>query len=194
MKTLMFSLLLVVSLVCGTDTSFACTCAPARSAAQELERATAVFSGEVIEIRRHRQAADIFAGVEVMFRVERVWKGVESRTVSVFTAQSSATCGYSFREGRTYLVYAHGNAEGRLSASICSRTRRLRDARADLEELGAGREMAGDAARGQGRDTSSAASNDRLQTDAAIGSLSSSSPPDHAVLARGAAESTLYTV
>lgn len=151
MKTLIFSLLLVVFLVSGTDTILACTCAPARSAAQELERATAVFSGQVVEIRRHRQAEDIFAGVEVVFRVERVWKGVESRTVSVFTSSyPSATCGYSFRKNRTYLVYAHGNAEGRLLTSICSRTRRLRDARADLEELGAGREIAEDTAREAG--------------------------------------------
>ncbi len=61
MKSLTFSLLLVAYLVFGADTGFACTCAPAMSAARELERATAVFSGKVIEIRRHKQAGDIFA-------------------------------------------------------------------------------------------------------------------------------------
>jgi Tissue inhibitor of metalloproteinase len=142
MKTLIVSLLLVVSLMFSTDTSLACTCAPAKSAAQELERSTAVFSGKVVEIKRHKQAKDIFARVEVVFRVEKSWKGVERRTVSVFTSSQSSACGYGFKEDRTYLVYAHGDAEGRLSTSICSRTRRLKDAGEDLEELGAGSNIA----------------------------------------------------
>jgi hypothetical protein len=147
MKSLMFSLLLVVSLTLATDTTLACTCVPAKSAAREFERATAVFSGKVVEVRRHKQAEDIFAGVEAVFRVEKVWKGVERRTVSVFTSSQSSACGYGFKEGRTYLVYAHGGAEGRLSTSICSRTRRLKDAGEDLKELGADREMTEDASK-----------------------------------------------
>ena len=142
MKHLLFSLFLVACLMFGAETSLACTCAPAKSAGQELERATAVFSGKVIEIRRHGQAEDIFGRVEVVFRVGRAWKGVESRTLSVFTSAQSAACGYGFREKRTYLVYAHGNAGGRLSTGICSRTRRLKDAGEDLDDLGAGREIA----------------------------------------------------
>jgi hypothetical protein len=56
MKSLMFFLLLGISLMFGSDTALACTCAPAKSAAKELQLATAVFSGKVIEIRRHKQA------------------------------------------------------------------------------------------------------------------------------------------
>ena len=141
MKSLFFPLLLVACLMFGTDASLACTCAPAKSAGQELERSTAVFSGKVIEIRRHKRDEDTFGKVEVVFRVGRAWKGVERRTVSVYTSSQSSACGYGFKEGRTYLVYAHGNTEGRLSTSICSRTRRLKDAGEDLDDLGAGREI-----------------------------------------------------
>ena len=140
----MFSLLLVGIIMFHTDAGHACTCAPVQSAAQELERATAVFSGKVVEIKRHKRPEGIFAGVEVVFRVEKTWKGVEGGTVRVFTSSHSAACGYGFRKGRTYLVYAYGDAKGGLSTGICSRTKRLKDAREDLGELGAGKNTAAD--------------------------------------------------
>lgn len=150
MKTLTLCLLLAASLAFGAETGLACTCAPSESPTRELERADAVFSGKVVEIRRHKRAADIFARVEAVLRVERAWKGVKTATVSVFTASNSAACGYGFKEGRTYLVYAHEDAEGKLSTGICGRTRRLRDAGEDLKELGAGREVRrGEAGRGR---------------------------------------------
>ena len=135
MKTLMSLLLLVAFLWLGAETASACSCAPARSAADELERSTAVFSGKVVEIRSRKQSGNIFRGVEVVFRVEKAWKGVKGRTVSVFTASHGAACGYGFTQGRTYLVYAYGAADGWLSTNICSRTRRLKDAREDVNEL-----------------------------------------------------------
>ncbi|HEY9283959.1 MAG TPA: hypothetical protein VIP46_10950 [Pyrinomonadaceae bacterium] len=142
MKTLMLCLLLAATLAFGAEAVLACTCAPSKGPAEELELTAAVFSGKVVEIRKHGQGADMFARVEAVLRVERVWKGVEGPTVSVFTSSHSAACGYGFKEGRTYLVYAHKNAEGRLSAGICGRTRRLKDAGEDLKTLGPGREMA----------------------------------------------------
>ena len=145
MKSLMLCLLLFVSLVYGAETALACSCVPSKGPAEGLEQSHAVFSGKVVKIRRNRGSGDIFTSVEVVLRVERVWKGVEAATVSVFTASDSAACGYGFKQGRTYLVYAHRTAEGSLSTGICSRTRRLRDAGADLKELGAGREPAGGA-------------------------------------------------
>jgi hypothetical protein len=141
MRSWRLFLLPIVFLMLGAEASLACTCAPAKSAAQELEQATAVFAGKVIEIRKHKQAADVFATGEAVFMVEKAWKGVEERIVSVFTASHSAACGYGFKQGQTYLVCAHENAEERLSTSICSRTSRLEDARADVAELGAGKDM-----------------------------------------------------
>ena len=143
MKTLMLCLLLAASIALAAETGLACTCAPSKGPAEDLGLAAAVFSGKVVEVRKHRRSEDIFAGVEAVFRVERAWKGVEGRTVSVFTSAWSASCGYGFKQGRTYLVYAHGDAKGRLTTGICSRTRRLKDAREDLGELGAGRAVAG---------------------------------------------------
>jgi hypothetical protein len=73
--------------------------------------------------------------------VDRAWKGVNKGTARVFTSSQSAACGYRFSKGHTYLVYASGNSRGRLSTNICSRTKRLKDAREDLDQLGAGKKL-----------------------------------------------------
>jgi hypothetical protein len=73
--------------------------------------------------------------VLVTFDVSQVWKGPEFTSLAVSTAQSSASCGYTFEFGRDYLVYAYG-AEENLEVGLCSRTQLLADAEADLAELG----------------------------------------------------------
>lgn len=135
MRNFKFFLIACAFMLAGVESSLACTCAPSKSASEELERATAVFAGKVIEIKRHKQSSDLSARVEAVFEVEKVWKGVNEKRVSIFTSSWSTACGYGFKEDRTYLVYAYGNAEARLSTSICARTRRLKDAREDLREL-----------------------------------------------------------
>ena len=141
MKRLMLSLFFVGTFTFGASVALACTCVPPPSPTEALEEATAVFSGKVVQIKRHKPSEDIFGGVEVVFRVDQKWKGVGNRTVSVFTSSQSAACGYSFSKDQTYLIYASGNSRGRLSTSICSRTKRLKDAREDLNQLGAGKKL-----------------------------------------------------
>jgi hypothetical protein len=80
--------------------------------------------------------------VEAVFEVERTWKGVEKNTISVSTSSQSSACGYGFKKGEAYLVYASKDGEGRLITSICSRTRRMKEAGEDLKEIGEGKEVA----------------------------------------------------
>lgn len=80
----------------------------------------------------------MFASVEAVFKIQRTWKGAENESISVFTSSMSSACGYGFKKGITYLVYAYGNAGGRLSTSICSRTSRFEEWHDDFEELGPG--------------------------------------------------------
>jgi hypothetical protein len=98
----------------------------------ELERAAAVFAGEVRSVKTEGH------NLIVEIKVEKVWKGAITRTVVVQTANSGAACGYSFAEGKKYLVYAHG--KGSLSVSLCSRTKPLESASEDLKELGDGKQ------------------------------------------------------
>lgn len=73
--------------------------------------------------------------VAVTLRVSEVWKGDVGKTLRVTTsADSGAGCGYPFEEGKEYLVYAGEDA----SVSLCSETKPLSSAGADLEALGTG--------------------------------------------------------
>src|SRR5688500_12848607 len=88
MKRLLF-LLAIAVLVFGADTVLACTCAPRQSATDELKRATAVFSGKVVKIKRHKKAAGISASVEAVFKVERAWQGIDKKSISVLDRKST---------------------------------------------------------------------------------------------------------
>jgi hypothetical protein len=128
----------ILFLLLNCAVGLACTCAPPKPVAQALEDASAVFSGKVLKIKRVKRGEQAeLADVEVVFAINRSWKGAKQRTLSVFTSSQSAACGYGFKKGRTYLVYAHGNSEQKLSTSICSRTKRFSEAGEDLKELGA---------------------------------------------------------
>lgn len=140
MRSIKLGLTIVVFLLLNVGTAEACTCAPPPSATESLGQSDAVFSGKVLKIKRIK-SNDALAGlwqVEVVFAVNSSWKGVAKREISVFTASQSAACGYNFRKGMTYLVYAD-SSQGKLVTSLCSRTRRVEDAREDLKELGAGK-------------------------------------------------------
>jgi hypothetical protein len=143
MKKTLLLLFACASLLFLEETASACSCLPPKGVAQEVEMSSAVFSGKVIEIKRHDRTEDPLGRVEVIFEVDKAWKGVDKRIVSVFTGSDSAACGYGFKRGRTYLVYTGGSPQGQFSTSICSRTKRLNKAREDLRALGAGKRVAG---------------------------------------------------
>jgi hypothetical protein len=95
-----------------------------------LKNSTAVFLGEVFEIR---------SGVNFLqarFRVKRSWKGVEAEQVSVLTENTAESPHY--RVGEKYLVFA-GIRDGKLFTGNCSRTKRLEYAEEDLKQLGEGK-------------------------------------------------------
>ncbi|HYO90079.1 MAG TPA: hypothetical protein VEQ40_00505 [Pyrinomonadaceae bacterium] len=139
MRIIKPGLMIIVFLLLSADAGYACTCVPPPSVAESLSQAGAVFSGKVLQVKRVKGSEqDGLWQVEVVFAVNTSWKGARQRVISVFTASQSAACGYSFMRGRTYLVYA-GESQGKLATTICSRTKRLKDARLDLKELGAGK-------------------------------------------------------
>lgn len=61
-------------------------------------------------------------------------KGAVPDTAKVLTATDGTICGYSFTVGTTYLIYAYIR-DGVLSTSICSATKPLANAGADLRLL-----------------------------------------------------------
>lgn len=117
----------------------ACSCAEPPPVEEALERATRVFSGEVIEIvdpGKNKWIRSSNEPIEVIVKVDRVWKGNVGRQATVTTALSTASCGYPFAIGESYLIYA--SDLGETDTNLCGRTAKLSNAEADLLVLGEG--------------------------------------------------------
>lgn len=115
----------------------ACSCVVSPSADVALSEASAVFSGEVVEVKKSNKDN----GKTVHFKVREVWKGIDSTTISVFTGNDSASCGIDFTAGKEYLVYAHtldSNEKSTLSTTLCDRTAELANAADDISLIGEG--------------------------------------------------------
>ena len=118
----------------------ACTCGEATTA-QYLQSATAVFIGVVAAKQKSNAVAK--DGVEVTFRVERVWKGNVWKTALVYTGATpdlyafENLCAPQFRVGRRYIVFALG--QDKLETDICTGTVDSRYGRNVAKQLGRGR-------------------------------------------------------
>jgi hypothetical protein len=98
---------------------------------QERRTAKAIFSGKVTRIAETTDSKYI----QITFKLEQSWKGARTREKSLFQENVLTDCDFVFKVGEEYLVYAHGDSE-KLSTNVCTRTKRLADAAADIKELG----------------------------------------------------------
>jgi hypothetical protein len=117
----------------SNNLAFACLCGKSPLPEDAFKESTAVFSGKVIEISRDPSSYSITA----KFDVERTWKGISDKMISVSTGSDNGNCGYGFVVGETYMVYAVG--EDSLYTSQCGRTRLFVDTYEDLHVLGTGK-------------------------------------------------------
>ena len=122
------------------DCASACSCAGFPGSQRALEQSNAVFSGEVMDVEgghTTRMFGWNVSSLKVTLRVSEAWKGPQQETLEVSTPRDGATCGYAFKEGQEYLVYAYGKEEP-FEVDLCSGTKALSDADADLRVLGDG--------------------------------------------------------
>jgi hypothetical protein len=136
-------LILMVIFVSGSFPSVtsACSCAELPTAAEELERSKAVFSGKVLDIKNKR-SADGYMTKSVLFEVTNTWKGVTQSQITITTGQGGGDCGFTFTEGQEYLVYAYESdmyGSKALVTGICDRTNYMTSLKDDLHILGAGK-------------------------------------------------------
>jgi hypothetical protein len=123
----------------------ACSCFEVAPACSEVwsTDVSAVFLGTAGSVEeaaffkmpdgRIEPAPNTIVGIaQIRFAVQETYKGPSSKTLLVRT--SSSECGFRFREGEQYLVYAD-KQDGQLYTNICQRTRLARSAAADLEYL-----------------------------------------------------------
>ena len=123
------------------DCAHACSCGGGGGSFRELAKgsdSTAVFSGEVLDVEGGapiRMFGDRIPSSRVTLRVSEVWKGPQRETLEVSTPRDGVMCGYSFKEGQEYLVYAYGKEEP-FKVDLCSQTKVLSKAGANLRVLG----------------------------------------------------------
>ena len=125
----------------NTNAANACSCMPT-TPEQSLKNANAVFAGKVINVVEARGGgrgvqSPSLNGVKVIFEVSKVWKGTPTQQLVITTPDSSASCGYNFEKGQNYLVYA-STQDNQLQTGLCSGTKTLSTAQADLAVLGRG--------------------------------------------------------
>jgi hypothetical protein len=112
--------------------SAACSCVPDVPLCESFWSSDAVFEGEVVEVTDRKDAPTPFAKRRARFTVARVWRGDVPASVDVMTGSGGGDCGYGFRKGRKYLVYASEGQSG-LVTNSCSPTKPLDRAAPDLE-------------------------------------------------------------
>lgn len=158
-KQIFTYLLRAVILCCSIDVAVACMCMGTPSPCASFKETPVVFVGLVtsikedkVDIVRFGEKQTVRTGLLAHFTVEEPLKGITQKTVEVGTGGGGGDCGYPFKEGRRYLVYAYqsqgealsssmsrtviGGRSGKaaqLSANICSRTRLLEEAIDDVE-------------------------------------------------------------
>ena len=121
----------------GPERSHACSCVPRGTPSEALAESAAVFAGKVISVRELERDGEVVSSLDpttVEFKVATVWKGPANQTVQLTTPRGEASCGFSFDEGVEYIVYSHNGS----TVTLCSLTKPLSAAGADLDELGQG--------------------------------------------------------
>lgn len=130
------SLVLLLLHTFGSSAS-ACTCAFGGGApCREYWRADAIFTARVTGSSQITVEEGDFKYTRRAVRliVEESFRGdVESVETEVITGWGGGDCGYEFKMGERYMVYAHRDEKDhKLYTSICTRTRPLSEAAEDL--------------------------------------------------------------
>lgn len=123
-----------------TVPAFACSCFPMKDVEQAFAEADVVFRGIVrsdfLPMTLPGMEQVHFLVVDFVpynlrqwmyfrhfrFEVIESWKGVDYKTATVLTGESSASCGMPFQMNHEYLVYANENDDGNLYTFVCERT------------------------------------------------------------------------
>lgn len=110
-----------------TPAAVGCMCVKSPDVPAALGRADAVFAGVIVgkqDAAAENAMLSSMDPIAYFFDVTDVWKGAVGDTAVVTTARHSASCGYPFELGRSYIVYAtySRTVEGELRTNLCTRT------------------------------------------------------------------------
>jgi hypothetical protein len=122
---------------CSCDLIFA-----ASSPCKGLKAADAIFVGRAVS----SEGLPVGAPVEKVrayrfrFAVEENISGIKDAEVYVGTGRGNGDCGFRFKVGEQYVVYASKDDDGEMSTNICAGTRRADEAVALIPQLRAMRD------------------------------------------------------
>lgn len=127
-------------LTVASSVARACSCMAPGTPCESYGTANAVFVGTAVSVRELERPKpedlDKWHYRRVFkFSVEQSYLGVDGTEIEIFTGVGGGDCGYQFKIGTRYLVYAH-SYQNRLSTSICTRTKSFASANEDLAFLG----------------------------------------------------------
>lgn len=131
-----FLLAVFIVIVCVSPQSvFACSCATPSPIYKDFKTANAVFTGKVISAKRVKRIVEDESEesedeeMEYQFQVIEVFKNIKGKQVTINGGLVNTSCFRKFDIGESYLIYAYGENENGLRASLgCGRTKVLRDA------------------------------------------------------------------
>ena len=130
--------LALLAVVFSSRAALACSCADVtpRSCNLLANRSESIFVGTVVSVENPPKEDDNRGGTaRYHFRVEE-WLSPDVRAeVEVLSGRGGADCGFWFKTGIPYLVFAYRGDNGELWTSICSNTRRVVDAGPLLTQL-----------------------------------------------------------
>lgn len=123
----------------NATSALACSCLAPGAPQDELAKSNSVLQGTVQGMRQIRTEGGYPLNL-VEFTVQQSWKGLSNwhRKMVVRTSVGGASCGYDFKLGESYIVYASLSQDGELVTSICTRNNPTHKAAQDLAELGEG--------------------------------------------------------
>ena len=136
--------LAVLALMVSARAVEACSCIMPGPPCQEAFRSNSVLAATVFvatvtsieTVTDPGTATPILVGSRrVRMRVTEAFIGTTTGDVVVSTGMGGGDCGYPFVRGESYVVYAFREVDGSLVATICSRTRAVREATEDLAYL-----------------------------------------------------------
>ncbi|URN93551.1 MAG: hypothetical protein NAG76_17180 [Candidatus Pristimantibacillus lignocellulolyticus] len=133
-------IILLSGLMVGEQKSaYACSCAMAPgSYEKELADSDYVFDGVVTNKKEKKSLLGTISSddpVEWTFQVNGSWKGEVTEVATVYSALSSVSCGYEFKVGKRYAVFANGTND-LIKVSLCSKTMQIADNSDIFTELG----------------------------------------------------------
>ena len=143
MRRASLTLMLLAAYLLSPSLADACECVCTKhwntSPLAMKRHSSAVFVGEILEVRELTEAEKTSdpIGYAIRMRVERYWKGVETKEV-VVRSRLGCCSPQMWDIGRKYLVYG----VGKILATTCTRTMPLEDAKDDLQALGPAKTLA----------------------------------------------------